>query len=605
MQSKDRLRRYAERPFAARGLLPGGQLGFDDFKLALRELLQELEMSVPVDQQMRALFEKHRRGSEGIAAEDFEVLLFRLLCFLRASEGVSPQGGRVARSGSEERDKRWREEFIQRNPCKFDDVYEVKGPLGKGSFGTVHLVMHWTQLDAKGARSVRVCKVISKSKAKAAKTPESKVREELAVLKQLDHPNVLRIFEDFEDEDHFYIIMERCRGGDLSHFVKCLAPMDAKTYETWVAKVMQQTLSAIAYCHSKAIIHKDLKPENVMLSTGRETDVQDVHVVIVDFGLAEMFAHPTDRSGIVSGTPPYMAPEVWRGSFGKACDIWSVGCMLFFLLSGRLPFVAPSVREFPAAVLAEPEWVLMGGATEDAQHICKQMLRKAEQERPTAQMALKERWFTKLFGSGNTKALDKSPINSLLSVGDRSEFEKFVTRFVATQIDAGQQRSANEAFRAFDTDGDGLLSAEELRQGLSSFGATPDAVDRVVAELDVGGTGKVSYTEFLAGVINLRSKKPEEQDKLLWIAWEQFSPDSQGRVKASSIQDALATRGMTVADMPEGFLLALNKDGSRFMTFEAFKELLLRDDSGRVVRTLTQEKQRGGRLMRWLMKRLQ
>jgi len=605
MRSKDKLRYYAERPFKARGLSPGAQLGFEEFRQALKEWLQELELSVPKEQQMRALFDKHRRGAEGIGPEEYEALLFRLLCFLRASEEVQLQ--RTLRASSEERDRRWREEFIQKNPRRFDDVYEIKQLLGKGSFGTVHMVAHKTQRDSRNEKRVRVCKIVSKAKAKAARTPESKVREEFAVLKQLDHPHVLRIFEDFEDSENFYLLMEPCRGGDLSNYVKSLEPMDAKTYEFWVAKVMQHTLSAVAYCHSKAVIHKDLKPENVMLSTPRETNVQDMHVVVVDFGLSEMFDQPTDRSDVISGTPPYMAPEVWQGNFSKSCDIWSAGCMLFFLLSGRLPFVASTVKDFPKAVMAEPDWALMGGATQEAQSICRHMLNKMEHKRPTAQAALKDRWFSdmKLVTGGDVKTLDKGHIESLLSVGERSEFEKFVTRFVATQIDASQQKSVNEAFRAFDADGDGLLSDEELRQGLSSFGAAPSVVEQVVRELDIGGTGHVSYTEFLAGVINLRGKKPEEQDKLLGIAWEQFHPDPQGRVKASSIQDALATRGMTVADMPEGFLAALNKDSSGTLTFEGFKSVLLSDDSGRVVRTLTQEKHRGAKLMRWLMKRLQ
>ncbi|CAJ1394173.1 unnamed protein product [Effrenium voratum] len=257
-----------------------------DFQHDLRELLQELHISVPADKQMQALFDKHRGSNEGVGSEDFEALLFRLLCFLRASEEVRVSFGE-ARSTSKERDKRWRQEFIQKNLQRFHDVYEVQRQLGKGSFGSVFLVSHRTQVDQNKAKRVRVCKIINKVKAKEAKTSEAKVREEFAVLKQLDHPHVLRIFEDFEDEEYFYLVMEQCRGGDLGQYVKCLEPMDAQSYEFWVSKVMQHTLSAIAYCHSKAVIHKDLKPENVMLSTTRDTPVDEMHVVVVDFGLAE------------------------------------------------------------------------------------------------------------------------------------------------------------------------------------------------------------------------------------------------------------------------------------------------------------------------------
>eukprot|EP00913_Durusdinium_trenchii_P016166 g15192.t1 len=83
------------------------------------------------------------------------------------------------------------------------------------------------------------------------------------------------------------------------------------------------------------------------------------------------------------------------------------------------------------------------------------------------------------------------------------------------------------------------------RQGLMHFGTKAEQAEQVVNEMDVGRTGQVSYTEFLAGVINLRCKTPEEQDRLLSIAWAQFRPDSNGEVKVQDIQNALATRGMT------------------------------------------------------------
>jgi len=603
MHSKDRLRGYAERPFKMRGLPAGSRMGYEDFSYSLAEMLQEWGMSVPQEEQMRALFEKHRRGNEGMDVEEYEALLFRLLCFLRASEEV--QVNTRNRAASEERDKHWREEFIQKNPLRFAEIYEMQRQLGKGSFGTCYMVRHKTQRDTKNERRVRVCKIISKAQAKAANTPEAKVREEFAVLKQLDHPHVLRIFEDFEDEDNFYVVMEPCRGGDLQDYIKCLEPMDAWTYERWVAKVLQHTLSAIAYCHAKSVIHKDLKPENVMLSTAKHTPVQDMHVVVVDFGLSEMFSSPTDRSSIISGTPPYMAPEVWQGNFSKSCDIWSVGVMLFFLLSGRHPFMAQSVKEFPKAVQADPDWGMMGGATEEAQRICKWMLQKQEHLRPTAPQALKDRWFSNMGHDSQSVELDKGQVNSLLSVGHRTEFEKFVTRFVATQIDASQQKSVNDAFRAFDTDNDGLLSREELLSGLGQFGASQEVALQVVNELDVGSTGQVSYTEFLAGVINLRGKRPEEQDKLLWIAWEQFNPDENGNVQVGDIQNALAARGMTVADLPEGFLTGLRNKSTNALTFEQFKECMtLHDNSGRVMKLLSGESKRGAKFMRWLMKKM-
>merc|ERR1712008_416804 len=165
----------------------------------------------------------------------------------------------------------------------------------------------------------------------------------------------------------------------------------------------------------------------------------------------------------------------------------------------------------------------------------------------------------------------------------RTQFEKFVSRLVATQLDAGQLKRVNEAFRSFDTDKDGTLSREELESSLLMLGATREEARQAVDELDVGRTGVISYTEFLAGIVDFRQKSPEEKDKLLWLAWQQFNPDRNGLVKTSDIQDALAARGMTVTEMPRGFLLQLREKGSgsgpKTMSFQCFKDLFQGDCS--------------------------
>lgn len=176
---------------------------------------------------------------------------------------------------------------------------------------------------------------------------------------------------------------------------------------------------------------------------------------------------------------------------------------------------------------------------------------------------------------------------------------------VATQIDAVQQRSVNEAFCALDLDGDGQLSREELRAGLGQYARNSTHLDMVLDELDIGRTGTVSYTEFLAGVINLRGRSSEEQDKLLWVAWQQFCPDQDGLVKKDSIQGALAARGMTVALIPEELLEELSKAGSEYLTFDAFKRCLLREPNGRTLQKLSGDKQRGAKMLKWMLKRWQ
>jgi len=588
MQNKDMLREWARKPFRSR--TSGSRLNINDFSNSLHDMLNELGMRPPSDKHLTLLFNKHCHGGT-VGTEEYEALLFRLLCFLRATEELD-----VTRTTHEDvsprkagqRDRRWREEFITKNPRKFHDVYVMNKQLGKGSFGTVYQVAHKARSSKKCCHDAppgRVCKIMDKEMVQKAGVSLAKVRAEIAALKHLDHPHVLRIFEDFEDEKQFYLIMETCQGGDLGHVMKHLGPMDAGTYESFIATILQHTLSAVAYCHQKGVVHKDLKPENIMLLTPADTPAPDIHVVVVDFGLAEMFPSHAARSKVVSGTPDFMAPEVWNGNSGLSCDVWSCGVVLFFLLSGRKPFVASSYQDLGRVIaVQEPEWMLMGGASREAMTLCKEMLSKQERSRPTAPAALRAPWFVKHGLARNSQcgalALSSEQVCSLKQLGERTEFEKFVTRLVATQISAGQQRRANEAFRSLDANNDGVLSHQELVHGLLPLGVSEEHAQWVASELDVGDTGEVSYTEFLAGYLNLRAQSLVEQDRLLRVAWLHFLPDDEGRVEMSSIQDTLAARGMTVVDLPVDLLRALRRDASRSFTFKSFKELLLGNGQG-------------------------
>lgn len=598
MQSKDRLRCCAERPFQRPELNGRSHLNYTEFRAAVTELLAELHIQdVPGDQQMKAMFEKFQgpQTGGGVSKENFEAMLFRLLCFMLAKGDVSVTPGQQPRRG-EERDKRWREEFLMTNTNRFEEVYRIGQKLGEGTFGSVYEVEHRVPPAGATGRVLRVAKRISKAKAEKVKTPHERVREEFAVLKRLDHPHVVRIFEDFEDDRYFYLIMEPCHGGDLLERVKSPHTRDPMEWEHWVAKVMQHTLSAVAYCHSKGVIHKDLKPENVMMSSPRTAPVQDLHVVVVDFGLSQMFGNSTDRGTEIAGTPPFMAPEVWAGSFGKACDIWSCGVMMFFMLSGAYPFMATRLEDFARLVSSkEPNWQRISGATSEANLICWQMLCKREAERPSAPDLLRDRWFA-CHGLGRSGVREADcAVRGLLQVRKRSEFERFVARLVATQLDAGQQRMVNEAFRAFDMDKDGHLSREELHRGLLMLGARPEEAKQVVEGLDVGRTGHISYTEFLAGVMDLRNMSPEERDQRLWLVWQQFSPNPQGFVHTADVQTALAARGMTVAEMPQAFLNRLRKGSSGAMCFDDFRALFDGDESRCLMSSFVEGLGGGGR----------
>lgn len=152
----------------------------------------------------------------------------------------------------------------------------------------------------------------------------------------LDHPNILKLYEYFEDDQNFYLITELCTGGEL--FDKII---EKEQYlEQEAAQVFKEMLTGVNYCHSQGIVHRDLKPENFLLETTDEV----CRIKIIDFGLSKIFsqrgARTIARFHTKAGTPFYISPEVLTGNYDEGCDMWSAGCILYCMLCGYPPFFA-------------------------------------------------------------------------------------------------------------------------------------------------------------------------------------------------------------------------------------------------------------------------
>jgi serine/threonine protein kinase len=212
-----------------------------------------------------------------------------------------------------------------------EDVYIVGDQIGSGMCGTVHLCIH------RETGEHYAVKIIDTKK--FTKTPglsTKDLREEAEMMKRLDHPNIIRIKDTFETDNIIFIVMELVRGGDL--FDRILEK--GRYSEMNARRVMGGILSAVSYLHSEEIIHRDLKPENILLVDPHD----DTSVKITDFGLAKR----TNQDGLKTfcGTPQYFAPEVLKrkstvmgkGTYGTSADMWSLGVVLFILLSGAFPF---------------------------------------------------------------------------------------------------------------------------------------------------------------------------------------------------------------------------------------------------------------------------
>ena len=205
----------------------------------------------------------------------------------------------------------------------FFDYYEMLDDLGEGIFGSVKL-----GVEKKTKERVAI-KIIKKKKAKPSDM--ELVRTEIDIMKLCHHPNVVHLLDHFENADYIFIVMEYIRGGRLTDYMK-----EKKFHfsEKRAAEIIYEIAIGVKYLHKYGIIHRDLKPDNIMLTESNDKG----HIKIMDFGLSKILGKK-EKTSDGFGTLTFVSPEVLiRKPYNKEIDIWSIGVILYLILSGDLPF---------------------------------------------------------------------------------------------------------------------------------------------------------------------------------------------------------------------------------------------------------------------------
>lgn len=206
---------------------------------------------------------------------------------------------------------------------------------------------------------------------------------EVAILQNLDHPNIVRYLESYKNSKHLFLVMEFCPGGQIFDSIEDFVK-EGKTYtEQQAAQTIKSCLEALAHCHSENIVHRDIKPENILYGS-------DGKVRLVDFGLA---CNSKQKLNEQAGTPYFMAPEVLNENYkGGSCDIWSLGCVLYMIATGKRPFDGTSRSEVSDLICRAdyPAPDHISGACKD---LISKMLTVDVSKRLTAQECLDHAWF--------------------------------------------------------------------------------------------------------------------------------------------------------------------------------------------------------------------
>jgi len=253
----------------------------------------------------------------------------------------------------------------------FFDFYEMLEDIGEGKFGVVKLGVH-----RKTKEKVAI-KIIKKESMNT--TDIELVKSEIDIMKLCRHPNIVTLLDHFENSEYIFIIMELLTGGDLEEY---LHKIKFKISENKAASIMFQLASGIKYLHDYGVLHRDLKPENIMLSDNTDKST----IKIMDFGLSKIMG-PQERVADGFGTLSFVAPEVLiRQPYNKQIDIWSLGVILYYMLSGTLPFDDENDNEEIIAkmtVFTEVEFPVKywSKRTEDVIDIIRKCLIKNPEER--------------------------------------------------------------------------------------------------------------------------------------------------------------------------------------------------------------------------------
>ena len=376
--------------------------------------------------------------------------------------------------------------------------------LGNGAFGKVRLYRNKNDKSLLYAIKTLKKKNIPYYEFKLIKT-------EVDILSELDHPNIVNYFGTFEDEFYIHIIMEYLKGDNLFKVIS------VKNYtgfdEQDMSNIIFQLVKALFFIHNKNIVHRDIKPENILFSDKKDFS----SLKLIDFGLATQ--KKTDNKTV--GTPYYMAPEMIKGKYSPKSDIWSVGIIIYLMLTDKFPFV--NSKEYDVFEMIEEgkyNTQLLDDCecSEEAKDLVKKILVKDPDKRPSASDIMDHPWIKKHYKKRDSHLINRDTLGTLKEFAKKNALQKEIYYFLAKIHNEKELLQLKQLFNDFDTDNSGNLSMVEIRKGFKHLGIEIDEkeLEDIWEGLDFHKDGEVNYTEFLAAMISTYKFTKEEN---LWIVF--------------------------------------------------------------------------------------
>ena len=456
-------------------------------------------------------------------------------------------------------------------------IYKELEVLGNGSYGVVKKVCL-----INNPETIRALKIISKERLIQGVDTE-KLLDEIIILKNLDHPNIMKLYEFFEDNKYYYMVSEYCDQGDLYGKMIKLDCMN----QIVVKFLMEQIFNAVAYLHSKGVFHGDIKLENIMLYTtssksaeqrftminrqisydhrleqeidntfknGPEmayTSSKSIKIIeemlnyeikLIDFGCSKIFSKRGERKSGIIGTSIYCSPEVIDDLYDEKCDEWACGVLMYLLLCGEPPFKGETEEEIFKNVkkgkydFSPPQFKKV---SKNCIHLIKKLLEPKSSRRIKAIDALKHPFFTESFNPDTalTQNKDISIIEELPNLNKPySPFHRAIISYMsANYISKDEEKKLRTVFRYIDYDGKSFLTKSKIEKALKENGKliTVGDIQKIIDTLDIDKNGVIEYQEYIQGLCDKQALFNEYNLKNVFVI---IDNDNKGYIDSEDIK---------------------------------------------------------------------
>ena len=437
--------------------------------------------------------------------------------------------------------------------------------IGEGYFSKVKLAYK----NIEGESRKYAIKIVHKKRVN--ETLREEFLNELSILSTIDHPNVIKFYETYEDDHNYYLVMEYLEGGDIFKRIENIEGLD----ELFISKILHKIISAINYCHTIGIVHRDIKPENILFTDKSD----DSEIKIIDFGLSRKFNTASDYfMNSFIGTPYFVAPEVIKMKYDFNCDMWSIGATTYMLLTGFPPFYNKKNKILESIQIDEPDFsqVIWKKISPEGKDFVKKLLLKNPQKRMNSGQALNHKFFQNINKIIHDKVyLDEEILVNLIKFQKPIRFKKIILSSLINSLSKVELSKFNTAFNAIDLDHEGFISNKELKKAFEKLGKElkEEEISEIIKRIDYDKNGKLNYSEFLMASINLKNFI---NDQRLFNLFLHFDTNNSGYIDKQNLTTALLRNGKEIEDIQDiiNVIEEVSKNGNNKISFEDFYQIM-------------------------------